>query len=136
VTDIVIQHVGLEVPPVLMDDCVAFWQLLGFDEVHPAGTLPAEGYRWLQKHAAQIHLMPAPGGATVPEHAHVAIIDPDLPETISRLKAAGHAVTEGRQHWGTRRITTRCPAGHRVELMLATPDVHPGPRRGHYKRRG
>ena len=135
-SELVIQHVGIEVPPVLMDDEVSFWQLLGFDEVPAAAALAGEGFRWVQKHAAQIHLMPQPGGATVPHHAHVALIDLNLPDTIDRLKAAGHLVTEGRQHWATRRVTTRSPAGHRVELMLTAPDSGTGPRRGHYKRRG
>jgi len=116
-----IHHVGLEVPAILMDDCIAFWGLLGFHEVPAPGELAAEGFRWIEKDDQQIHLLPAPGGTSISRFSHIALVDPDLQATVDRLTAAGHAVTEGRQHWSKRRVATRSPAGHRVELMIAAP---------------
>ena len=34
-----LQHTSLEVPPDRVRDCVAFWELLGFEEVEPPPRL-------------------------------------------------------------------------------------------------
>lgn len=114
-----IHHVGLEVARGQVQACAAFWELLGWAGVPVPSTLDPGG-AWLERGGQQVHLLAIdPPG--VPREGHVAIVDAELDATAERLAAAGFAVDERRQHWGARRIFTRCPAGHRVELMAAAP---------------
>lgn len=113
-----IHHAGLEVPAAQLDACVAFWALLGWQRVpQPAGI--ADG-AWVARGAHQIHLQ-VRGEPVAPRVGHVALVDPELDATTERLATAGFEVLERTQYWGARRVFTRCPAGHRVELMSAPP---------------
>ena len=113
-----IHHVGLEVRAAHVDACLQFWAVLGWAQVpQPDGI--ADG-AWVQRDGFQIHLQ-VREAPVVPAIGHPALVDPDLDATAERLAAAGYELLERTQHWNTRRIFTRCPAGHRVELMQAPP---------------
>lgn len=116
-----IHHVGLEVHADALEAEVAFWTLLGWHEVIVADGIGGTG-RWMQHGAQQIHFLVPEGGATVPNQAHPALVDDDLDATVTRLASAGFETLERTRHWGARRVFTRSPSGHRVELMSAPPE--------------
>lgn len=114
-----LQHVALEVAPAVGDACVAFWALLGFEEVAvPPGL--RETSRWVQRESTQIHLMWVER-PEVPARGHGAVVVADYASTLDALRAAGFAVDPRPEHWGAPRAFVRDPAGHRVELMAAPP---------------
>ena len=115
-----IQHVSLEVRPSDGDACVAFWALLGFEEVDPPGRL-GDVSRWVQRHGTQVHLL-FTDGPVVPPQGHVAVVAEDHDATLERLRASGFAPDPREEHWGAARAFVRCPAGHRVEVMARPPD--------------
>lgn len=115
-----IHHIGLEIRPSDLEACITFWQLLGWDQVPRPEGVDAEHGAWLERGGFQIHLQ-GREQPIVPPDGHPALVDPAIDRTAERLAAAGFEVSERRQHWGARRIFTRCPAGHRVELMAAPP---------------
>lgn len=131
-----IHHVGLEVHSRDLDACVTFWRLLGWHEVAVPDGIGDAG-RWMQFGAQaalgevrgvaaggavpqQIHLQVV-DAPSAPEVGHVALVDGQLDATVERLAAAGFEVLERTRYWGARRIFTRSPGGHRVELMSAPP---------------
>jgi hypothetical protein len=110
----VLHHVALEVRPDEADGEVAFWALLGFEEV---ATPPALGgrTRWVQRGDRQIHLLFSED-PVVPPKGHCAVVGDPQP-----LRDAGYAVTSRERHWGAERSLATTPAGHRVEVMAAPP---------------
>ena len=114
-----IHHVAVEVPRDRVEACVAFWALLGFAPVEPAGPL-GEIAAWVERDGQQIHLL-FDEDATVPPRAHVAVVCPDYEAATARLRDAGFEVVPGREHWGSPRCSVHDPAGHRVEVMRAPP---------------
>lgn len=114
-----IHHAGLEVQLGDLDACVAFWTLLGWREVAVPDGIGDRG-RWMQRGAQQVHLLVVEE-AVAPPSGHVALVDAALDATVERLTAAGHEVVERNRYWGARRVFTRSPGGHRVELMSAPP---------------
>lgn len=114
-----IQHVAVETPRALVDACVAFYGLLGFERVDPPGTL-ADIAAWVERDGQQIHLL-FEDDPVVPRQGHVAVVCPDYDATVARLREAGHEVDPRREHWGSPRCFVDDPAGHRVELMLFAP---------------
>jgi catechol 2,3-dioxygenase-like lactoylglutathione lyase family enzyme len=115
-----IHHVALETRPAHADALVGFFALLGFEEVEPPPTL-TERARWLQRGATQIHVLFA-DAPVVPPSGHVAVVAPDYDATLAALRAAGHAVEDRAQHWGSPRAFASAPGGHRVEVMRFPPD--------------
>jgi catechol 2,3-dioxygenase-like lactoylglutathione lyase family enzyme len=116
---VTVQHVALEMRPADAGELVAFFVLLGFEEVEPPPTL-AERARWVQRGATQIHVLFA-DDPVVPPAGHVAVVAPDYEATLSALRAAGHPVDERKPHWGSPRSFVTAPGGHRVELMSHPP---------------
>ena len=114
-----IQHVGLEVRRDDVPGCVAFWIVLGWREV-PVAPGIVDHSTWMERNGFQIHLQLS-DEPTIPHHAHVALVDGNIDETVARIIDAGYELLERERYWGSRRIFTRCPAGHRVELMAAPP---------------
>lgn len=114
-----LQHVALEVREADTDAEVAFWGLLGFEEVAPPGGLRARS-RWLQRGGMQVHLLfsEAP---VIPRDGHVAVVQEAFAEVSARLAAVGRIPELREQHWGAPRAFVSSPAGHRVELMAAPP---------------
>jgi hypothetical protein len=115
----VIHHVGLEVREEDIPHEVAFWAVIGWAVVPiPPGVEPTGV--WFERSGQQIHLQ-AVGEPGIPFTTHVAIVDGNIDETALRIIDAGYELLERTRHWGARRIFTRSPAGHRVELMAAPP---------------
>jgi catechol 2,3-dioxygenase-like lactoylglutathione lyase family enzyme len=118
---VTVQHVALETRRGDVEAEVAFWALLGFEAVPPPGTL-GERATWVQANGTQIHLLYA-DEPVVPPQAHVAVVCPAFDETIAALRDAGFPVDPRTPHWGARRVFTRSPGGHKVEVMAAPPAV-------------
>jgi catechol 2,3-dioxygenase-like lactoylglutathione lyase family enzyme len=114
-----VHHVALETRPADAGAVVAFFVLLGFEEVPPPPAL-AERARWVQRGATQVHVLYA-DEPVVPPSGHVAVVAPDYDRTLAALRAAGHCVEDRSPHWGSPRAFARTPGGHRVELMSHPP---------------
>jgi catechol 2,3-dioxygenase-like lactoylglutathione lyase family enzyme len=115
----VLQHVSVEVEPTLIDSCVAFYELVGFERVDPPPAL-AERAVWLERERTQIHLMKLDDAVQLPK-GHFAVIVDDYDATVARLREAGFEADPREEHWGAPRSFVRDPAGNRVELMAAPP---------------
>jgi catechol 2,3-dioxygenase-like lactoylglutathione lyase family enzyme len=116
---VTVHHVALETRPGDAEALVAFFVLLGFDEVDPPPTL-AERARWVQRGATQVHVLFA-DDPVVPPSGHVAVVVPEYDSTLAALRAAGHPVEDRNPHWGSARAFATTPGGHRVELMAFSP---------------
>lgn len=114
-----VHHVALETTPADAGAAVAFFVLLGFEEVAPPASL-AQRARWVQRGATQVHVLYA-DDPVVPPSGHVAIVVPDYDRTLAALRAAGHPVEDRNPHWGSPRAFATAPGGHRVELMAHPP---------------
>jgi catechol 2,3-dioxygenase-like lactoylglutathione lyase family enzyme len=121
-----LQHVSIEVRPDQLDACVAFWALLGFEQVTPPGEL-AERFTWVEREGTQIHLMPFDAPNTT-VNGHAAVVVEDYEGTLAALRERGFELQPGSNAWGAPRTFTRDPAGNHVELMSAPPPTAP-PRR-------
>jgi catechol 2,3-dioxygenase-like lactoylglutathione lyase family enzyme len=116
---VTVHHVALETRPADADAVVAFFVLLGFEEVPPPPTL-TERARWVQRGATQVHVLYA-DDPVVPPSGHVAVVVPDYDQTLAALRAAGHSVEDRNPHWGSPRAFATTPGGQRVELMAYPP---------------
>ena len=114
-----LQHVSLEVPRGSVGACVEFWALLGFERVEPPPSL-AERAVWVERDGTQIHLMYA-DDPVVPPKGHAAVVAEDYDRAYTALRDAGHDPEPRPEHWGVPRCFVRDPAGHRVEVMAASP---------------
>jgi len=117
----VLQHVTLEVKPEQVRDCVAFWALLGFDEMTPPPLL-RHRFIWVQREGTQIHLVPVEEPIAARE-GHVAVLADDFAAALQRLTDAGFTLREGTNAWDAPRSFVRDPAGHLIEVMAKAP--HP-----------
>ena len=114
-----LQHVSIEVRPDQVDACVAFWALLGFEQVTPPGEL-ADRFTWVERAGTQIHLMPFEAPNTT-VNGHAAVVVEDYEGTLAALRERGFELRPGSNAWGAPRTFTRDPAGNHVELMSAPP---------------
>lgn len=114
-----IQHVTWEVHQSRVSDCVAFYELLGFEQVEPPPSL-RDRAAWVERGGTQIHLMHVEEPVVLPQ-GHVAVVVGEWEETLARLRGAGHSVEPRREHWGSPRAYVRDPAGNLVELMAFPP---------------
>jgi catechol 2,3-dioxygenase-like lactoylglutathione lyase family enzyme len=119
-----LHHVALEVPPDRIQDCVRFWELLGFEQAEAPQELADRGVLWLNSAGTSVHLMSV-GEPVIPARGHAAVVLDSYAETIGRLRAAGFDPQPRTRHWGAARAYVRDPAGHLVEVMAAPPG--PGP---------
>jgi catechol 2,3-dioxygenase-like lactoylglutathione lyase family enzyme len=117
----VLQHVTLEVTPDQVDDCVAFWALLGFTRMTPPPLL-RHRFTWVEREGTQIHLVPVEDPIAARE-GHVAVLAEDFEATLRRLTDAGFTLREGTNAWDAPRSFVRDPAGHLIEVMSRAP--HP-----------
>jgi catechol 2,3-dioxygenase-like lactoylglutathione lyase family enzyme len=113
-----LQHVSVEVPPERVRECVAFWALLGFEEVEPPPSL--RRFTWVERGGTQIHLMPFEDPVTT-ARGHAAVVVEDYDAALERLREHGHSPEPGSNAWGAPRSFVRDPAGNHVELMSAPP---------------
>jgi catechol 2,3-dioxygenase-like lactoylglutathione lyase family enzyme len=114
-----LQHVSLETRREDVGPALAFWSILGFDAVEPPPGLRGRA-AWTQRGGSQIHLL-LTDDPVIPPAGHAAVVVDDYDATLARLRAAGHPVEPREQHWGAPRAFTTDPAGHRVEVMAASP---------------
>ena len=109
----------LEVPSELVGACAEFWSLLGFERVKPPASLGDRAV-WMEREGTQIHLMHV-DDPVVPRQGHAAIVVADYGRVFAALTAAGYDPQPRTEHWGAPRCFVRDPAGHRVEVMAASP---------------
>lgn len=114
-----LQHVSLEVRPDQVEECVAFWALLGFEQMEPPPLL-RDRFTWVQRNGTQIHLMPFED-PVITRRGHAAIVVEDYEGTLAALADAGFATREGENAWDAPRSFVRDPAGNHVEIMSKAP---------------
>ncbi len=114
-----LHHVSIEVAPEHVEDCIAAWKLLGFDELSSPPEI-SEHVSWLESGTTQIHLIHSEA-ATVPVLGHPAVVVVDFEATYAALENAGHQVERHKERWGEPRAFVVIPGGHRVEFMAAPP---------------
>ena len=116
-----LQHVTLEVKPDQVRDCVAFWALLGFDEMTPPPLL-RHRFIWVQREGTQIHLVPVEEPIAARE-GHVAVLADDFEATLERLTERGLHAARGHQRVGraalVRARSGRAPDRGHVGLAAA-----------------
>lgn len=122
-----IQHVTREVRPSQLQNCVAFYAVLGFEPV-PVPPGIAGRALWLERGGTQIHLMPREDASA--GSGHVAIVVAAYAQTIDQLQDQGHEIDPRSAHWGSPRAYVRDPAGHLVELMAFPPKTGTSGQRG------
>ena len=113
-----LQHVSVEVRPDQVDACVAFWALLGFEQVTPPESL--RRFTWVERAGTQIHLMPFDDPVTT-VRGHAAVVVDDYEAVLARLHEQGFETREGSNAWDAPRSFVRDPAGNHIELMSAPP---------------
>jgi catechol 2,3-dioxygenase-like lactoylglutathione lyase family enzyme len=114
-----LQHVTLEIAPGQVDDCVAFWALLGFERMDPPPML-RDHFIWVARGETQIHLNPQPDPLAT-RYGHVAVVAPDFDGALAALVEAGFTPEEGSNAWDAPRSFVRDPAGNLVEVMSRSP---------------
>jgi catechol 2,3-dioxygenase-like lactoylglutathione lyase family enzyme len=114
-----LQHVGLEVHAEQVDDCVAFWALLGFEPADKPPALETNSV-WVEREGTQIHLLPMSEPVRA-RRGHVAVVAPDYEAVLRALAEAGFEVSEAQNAWDAPRVTVRDPAGHTIEVMSRAP---------------
>jgi catechol 2,3-dioxygenase-like lactoylglutathione lyase family enzyme len=114
-----LQHVTLEVGPDQVDDCLAFWALLGFERMQPPPLL-RDRFVWVGRSGTQIHLMPLEEPQPTSQ-GHAAVVVDDFPATVNALDAAGFQTRPGTNAWDAPRVFVRDPAGNLIEVMSAPP---------------
>ena len=114
-----LQHVSVEIRPEQVDDCVAFWKLLGFEEMTPPPIL-RDNVTWVQRNGTQIHFLHTENPKTT-DQGHGAVLVEDYEGTLAALNAAGHEVREGSNAWDAPRSFVRDPAGNLFEVMSKSP---------------
>ncbi len=113
-----IQHVTREVPPSTLEECIAFYGALGFEEVATPEGIGARAV-WVQAGGTQVHLMPRDDAR--PQSGHVGVVVEAYDETVARLRRDGYEVDPRGEHWGSPRSYVRDPADNLVELMAWPP---------------
>jgi catechol 2,3-dioxygenase-like lactoylglutathione lyase family enzyme len=114
-----LQHAALEVPPGKVEECVAFWALLGFERATKPPRLRTSS-TWVEREGTQIHLLPM-DEPVVAVRGHIAIVAPDYDDVLRALAAAGFEVTERENAWDAPRSEVHDPAGHVIEVMSRAP---------------
>ena len=110
---------ALEIRESELGRTLAFWRILGFEQVDPPPTL-RERAAWVQRGPTQVHLFFS-DEPVVPPNGHAAVVVDDWPWVVQELQRAGFEPDERQRHWGAARAFVRDPTGHRVEVMAAPP---------------
>ena len=114
-----IDHVQLAMPTGEEDRARAFYdELLGMNEIPKPAELAKRGGCWFESGAVQIHLG-VEANFRPARKAHPALRCRDYNALISRLRAAGVAVTDDSSIPGVRRCHISDPFGNRIELISA-----------------
>ena len=116
-----LQHATLELRREQGEDCVSFYELLGFNRVEPPPSL-ADRAAWLESGPTQVHLMWVDEPTALP-NGHIAVVLDDYEATLAALREAGHEVEPRSEHWGSPRAYVHDPGGNLVELMAWAPSA-------------
>jgi catechol 2,3-dioxygenase-like lactoylglutathione lyase family enzyme len=116
----ILQHSTFEIRREDEEAEIAFWALLGFEQVGvPDGLRDVAA--WVASRGTQIHLL-YDDAPTVAPRGHVAILaDDGYDATVGRLREAGFDFRPDTELWGVPRGFVRTPTGHRVEVMAGPP---------------
>lgn len=114
-----LHHVAIEAAPDDRDALVAFFGLLGFQEVGLPDGMQGKT-RWLERDGRQIHLLFVEQ-STAPPLGHLAVVAGDYDAALARLRAAGFEPEPSTEYWGSPRCFVLAPGGHRVEVMAFPP---------------
>ena len=115
-----LHHVALEINRDDLEACLAFYALVGFEEVALPDDRLVDEARFLQGGPTQIHLVFA-DAPVIPPRAHPALLLDDYEGTLTRLREAGYEPKDRARYWGSPRAKLTDPAGHVVELMEFAP---------------
>jgi catechol 2,3-dioxygenase-like lactoylglutathione lyase family enzyme len=114
-----LQHVSVEIRPDQEDACIAFWKLLGFEQMTPPPILRGH-VTWVQRNQTQIHFLHTDAPRTT-DQGHGAVLVEDYDATLKALADAGHEIREGSNAWDAPRSFVRDPAGNLFEVMSKSP---------------
>jgi catechol 2,3-dioxygenase-like lactoylglutathione lyase family enzyme len=114
-----LQHVSVEIRPDQEAACVAFWKLLGFEQMTPPPILRGH-VTWVQRNQTQIHFLHTDTPKTT-DQGHGAVLVEDYDATLKALEEAGHEIREGSNAWDAPRSFVRDPAGNLFEVMSKSP---------------
>ena len=127
-----INHVSYEIDGNLVEEEVAFWSAIGWEEVM-IRSRTAPKTRWLRtpvgEGAIHIHLIPAEDWDEIelPTGNHVCVIPPGriggYTGAIRLLEGLPFAIAveEAEPWWGARRMFAWSPSGYGVELLEHAP---------------
>jgi catechol 2,3-dioxygenase-like lactoylglutathione lyase family enzyme len=112
-----LDHVQLAMPAGREDDARRFYSgLLGLPEIVKPPELAKRGGAWFENGSVKIHL-----GVDADFHparkAHPGILIDGLRELVTRLRDAGHTVTDDEPLPGYDRVYVHDPFGNRLELL-------------------
>ena len=112
-----LQHVSVQVPRELLDDCTRFYQdVLGMERI--PNLAGAVWFRFGDED--HVHLLV---GEALHQQGHLALLVDDVEETVAAARAAGAEPYENPRLWGAPRFFFRDPAGNLIEVF----DVPPPP---------
>lgn len=115
---IAIDHVQLAMPTGQEDSARRFYSdLLGMREMPKPPELAKRGGCWFESGAVQLHLG-VENDFRPAKKAHPALQCADYGSLVSKLRAAGVAVTESHDIPGVRRCHVDDPFGNRIELIM------------------
>jgi catechol 2,3-dioxygenase-like lactoylglutathione lyase family enzyme len=112
-----LDHVQLAMPAGREDDARRFYSgLLGLPEIVKPPEFAKRGGAWFENGSVKIHL-----GVDADFHparkAHPGILIDGLRELVTRLRDAGHTVTDDEPLPGYDRVYVHDPFGNRLELL-------------------
>ena len=94
-----LQHVSVEIRPNQIDACVAFWKVLGFEQMTPPPIL-RDHVTWVQRNGTQIHFLYR-DEPKVTDQGHGAVVVEDYEGTLAKLAAgAGQRDVRGLERLG------------------------------------
>lgn len=118
-----LHHVQLAMPEGGETKATDFYaKLLGLGTIEKPAHLAARGGCWFETGSVRIHLGVEPEFRPA-RKAHPALLVDDLMALVSRLEAAGYAVTEDQPLSGFDRRYVADPFGNRIELLQHRPDT-------------
>src|SRR3954453_18831658 len=97
-----LQHVTIELTADQVDDCVRFYELLGFVRVKPPASLEGRA-TWVERAGTQVHLMPVDDPVVPPSAHHAVLVQGDYDAVLAAMRDAGCDPESRREHWGAQR---------------------------------
>ena len=102
-----------------LEECVRFYELLGFTRVEPPPSL-ADRAAWMQSGATQVHLMWVDSPVALPR-GHVAVVIDSYDADATRRGRRGRRDRDEGGVCDAPRAYVGDPAGNLMELMSAPP---------------